>query len=954
MQKAITAIILVLIIGLPQLAAAQQIDVGALLENMIDRTKIAEFPDPTFQCKQTSSYNRRSKTPNTPDWFANDDSSFFYGSQTVDDRTEWIMLDVEGPGAIVRWWITQYKFDGTIRIYLDGSETPVLQGTGDKLLGPDGIAGPPLNAVRAWGRNLYFPIPFAKHCKITYDGPNKEKTGIFADCLYYNINYTQYPKGTKVKTFSIADLTTHAPLIKKVQTSLLLPKQNQLPTARTVKGTKAALAPGKSFTSKIKGTGAISALRLKLTAPDINQAMRSTVLSASFDGKQTVWAPIGEFFGSGTGFNPYKGWWRQVEPTGQMSCFFPMPFKNSASVTITNHGTTDVTVDLADIAITDWTWTDRTMYFHSTFRGDNNILIYGAEETKMKDFNYVTVHGKGVYAGDTMTVYNRPKLGPIGPWWGEGDEKIFVDSETFPSHFGTGTEDYYGYAWGTDAFFDAPFHAQPIGTANKGIGFTTNTRTRSLDTIPFNSKLQLDMELSHWQIAKVDYSSTTYFYAFSPAKSNGMTSPQNVRKPVGQLLPVSASKHFLPPLGWNSYTGYSTRAPEKEILKNIDYISKHLRPYGYEYVAVDNGWFLDNIHEEGGKVVVDKFGRPEASQYFFPSGLKHVIDYAHERRVKFGIWLIRGVDRQAVEDNLPIEGTKFHLQDIADKKNLCPWNNFNYGVDMTKPGAQQYYDSLIKKYADLGIDFIKFDDIVPNPPEIDAVVKAIKNCGRDILLSLSPGDYIKVEDSAAYKGANMVRITSDIWDHRGALDNSFKRWHEMQDYDGASVDSWIDLDMVCFGKLYVTRDGGWDCKFTNDQKNTFMVQRAMAASPIILGGVMHSMDSYSLNLFTNLDILACNQNGVIGKLVHRKDKLDVWKTPAFDDENKGWIGIFNRQKDKPLTVNLTAKQLGLAPTVDYTLTNLWTQEPFPSAKENKFTIPPDGVIFIKYEKTKNR
>ena len=952
MSKIVTFVIIALSIISPQILNAQQIDLGTLLENMLDRTKIAEFPEPEFLCKQTSSYNRRSKTPGTSDWFANDDSSYFYGSQQIDGRTEWIMLDVDGPGVIVRWWITQYKFDGTVRVYLDNDPTPVLQATGDKLIGPDGIAGAPLNAVRAWGRNLYFPIPFAKHCKITYDGPNKEKTGIFADCLYYNINYTQYPESTKVKTFTMDDLKTNSALIDKVQTQILLPKNNQLPTSRTIKGGKTTLNPGKSITRKIGGNGAISALRLKLTAPDIAQAMRSTVITASFDGKQTVWAPLGEFFGTGAGLNPFKGWWRQVETDGWMNCWWPMPFKQYAAVTITNHGTTDVIVELADIAIANWTWTDRTMYFHSTWRGDNNILIFGADETKMRDWNYVTVQGKGVYAGDTMSVYNRPKLGPIGPWWGEGDEKIFVDGEPFPSHFGTGTEDYYGYAWGTAAFFDAPFHAQPIGTANKGIGHTTNTRTRSLDTIPFNSKLQLDMELAHWQIAKVDYSSTSYFYAFAPAKSNGMAQPDKVRQPVGQLLPVSESKHLSPPLGWNSYTGYSTRAPEKEILKNIDYISKNLLPYGYNYVAVDAGWFLDNIQEQGGKVVVDKFGRPEASQYFFPSGLKYVADYAHERGVKLGIWLIRGVDRKAVEDNLPIEGTSYHLQDIADKKNLCPWNNFNYGVDMTKSGSQEYYDSLIKKYADLGIDFIKFDDIVPNPPEIDAVVKAIENCGRDILLSLSPGDYIKVEDSAAYKGANMVRITSDIWDHRGALDNSFKRWEEMQDYDGADVDSWIDLDMVCFGKLYVTRDGGWDCKFTNDQKRTFMVQRSMAASPIILGGVMHSMDSFSLNLFTNLDILACNQNGVIGKLVHRNDKLDVWKTPEHNKVNNGWLGIFNRDKEIALTANLDAKQLGLDPTAKYTLTNLWTQENFPTAETQKFEIPTDGVIFIKYEQIK--
>ena len=293
------------------------------------------------------------------------------------------------------------------------------------------------------------------------------------------------------------------------------------------------------------------------------------------------------------------------------------------------------------------------------------------------------------------------------------------------------------------------------------------------------------------------------------------------------------------------------------------------------------------------------------------------------------------------------------MQDIADKTRLCHWNNANYGVDMSKPGAQEYYDSLIKKYADLGIDFIKFDDIVPHPSEIDGVVKAIENSKREIILSLSPGDYIKVENSSAYKSANMVRITSDIWDNKRSIETSFKRWEEMQDYDGAEVDSWIDLDMVCFGRLYVTRNGGFDCKFTKDQKRTFMIQRAMAASPIILGGVMYSMDDFSLSLFTNADILECNQNGVIGKLVHRQDKLDIWKTPEYSNENNGWIGVFNRNSDKKLIVKLGLKDMGLNSNRDYTLKNLWNQKDPPVADIHIFEVPADGVVFLKYEQTNN-
>jgi alpha-galactosidase len=403
-----------------------------------------------------------------------------------------------------------------------------------------------------------------------------------------------------------------------------------------------------------------------------------------------------------------------------------------------------------------------------------------------------------------------------------------------------------------------------------------------------------------------------------------------------------------PPLGWNSYTGYSTAAPEDELIKNIDAFEKMLKPYGYEYVTVDNGWFLDKRHDKGGKVLFDEFGLPVSSPYFFPNGVESVIDYAHEKGIKFGIWIIRGVVREAVEANLPIEGTPYTLQDIADKKKLCPWNDFNYGVDMSKPGAQEYYNNLIKKYVDWGVDFIKFDDIVPHPDEVLAVVTAIKNSGADIVLSLSPGDYIKVEDSEAYQEANMVRITSDIWDNRGSLETTFKRWEAMQDYTGAANNSWLDMDMICFGRLYVVNNGGWLCKFTDDQKRSFMLQRALAASPLIAGGVLYSMDEFSLSLLTNKDILECNQNGVIGKLANRLDKIDIWKTTVKSLKDEGWIGVFNRDKDNEATVDLSLEDLGLNPDNKYKMEELWSGE---ELKDDifSFTIPADGCVFLKYK-----
>ncbi|MCP4452105.1 MAG: sulfatase-like hydrolase/transferase, partial [Planctomycetes bacterium] len=197
-------------------------------------------------------------------------------------------------------------------------------------------------------------------------------------------------------------------------------------------------------------------------------------------------------------------------------------------------------------------------------------------------------------------------------------------------------------------------------------------------------------------------------------------------------------------------------------------------------------------------------------------------------------------------------------------------------------------------------------------------------------------------------------ITSDIWDNKSSLETAFRRWEAMQDYAGLPLGSFLDMDMLCFGRLYVTRNGGRDCKFTQDQKRTFTVQRALAASPLMLGGVLYSMDDFSLNLFKHPEILACNRNAVIGKLMHRHEKIDVWQTPHRDHKNSGWIGIFNRDGKNSATIELAREQLGLKDEQAYILTDNWTGRALPVSNRHTLDIPADGVAFIKYAPARAR
>lgn len=236
---------------------------------------------------------------------------------------------------------------------------------------------------------------------------------------------------------------------------------------------------------------------------------------------------------------------------------------------------------------------------------------------------------------------------------------------------------------------------------------------------------------------------------------------------IGNLGAQSSGKSSSPFLGWNSYNCYGTHINEKLTWENLEAFIQKLKPYGYEYFILDAGWYRhyelkpgEIWPTDGDKAIlsIDEFGRFVPSPVFFPNGFKAIIDYAHKNGVKFGLHLMRGIPREVVEKNLPIKGTKYVARDIANVKDTCSWSVLNYGIDMDKPGAKEYYNSVLELLAGWGVDFIKYDDIVHKPREINAVADAIAKAGRKIVLSISPGDDINPEYFETYKRADRKSV----------------------------------------------------------------------------------------------------------------------------------------------------------------------------------------------------
>ncbi len=432
-----------------------------------------------------------------------------------------------------------------------------------------------------------------------------------------------------------------------------------------------------------------------------------------------------------------------------------------------------------------------------------------------------------------------------------------------------------------------------------------------------------------------------------------------------------------PPLGWNSFDAYGVYLYEEAAFGNLEAMATKLKPSGYEYFVIDLGWYgeyelmsgtIYPAEKHASDVNLNEFGYPLPSECYFPNGFDALVDRCQKLGLKFGVHMMRGIPRKAVELNLPIEGTSYRAGDVAvtDPELQCRWCHHNYAMDPDHPGTQAYYDGVIRHLAAMEVDFIKYDDIVSHPDDVAAVARAIDKVDRPIVLSLSPGRLAHPQHLEIYRMANMLRITSDVWDDQADIDKSFDAWKAWQGMEQPGF--WPDLDMIPFGQLQLmapqTEDAEktedevrlsgrgrnrW-CQLTMPQMRTFITQRALAASPLMMGGDLLTLDDESLALITNREMLACNQNGVMGKLINQEGTIEIWQASEQGTEDHGWVGVFNRSED-PSEATLANTTIGLIEARTYTCWDIWdgTQFELGPGDTRTVTVARNGVCFLRYE-----
>ena len=411
-----------------------------------------------------------------------------------------------------------------------------------------------------------------------------------------------------------------------------------------------------------------------------------------------------------------------------------------------------------------------------------------------------------------------------------------------------------------------------------------------------------------------------------------------------------------PPLGWNSWDCYGASVDEATVKANADYMAKHLKQYGWEYIVVDIQWYqptaTSHSYEPFADLVMDEYSRLLPAPNRFPSsadgkGFAPLAEYVHSLGLKFGIHIMRGIPRQSVFMNAKIKDSKYTARQVAQYNNICYWNPDMYGADTNCPGAADYYNSIFELYASWGVDFVKVDDICRNhnnEGEIKLIRDAIDNCGRDMVLSLSPGP-ARIEQAEFLKeNANMWRITDDFWDRWELLYDMFTRAETWCNHAGAG--HWPDCDMLPIGPINQDYSKDNYSKFTHDEQQTMMSLWCMVRSPLIIGGEMNGFDDFTMSLLTNEELLNIERDTHCAHMVTRKvvdgNEQIIWLAPA-KDASVNYVALFNAGESVcDITVDIA--RLGIKPTNAYDIWNFTTE-----AVGDKLTatVNPHGVRLFK-------
>ena len=420
-----------------------------------------------------------------------------------------------------------------------------------------------------------------------------------------------------------------------------------------------------------------------------------------------------------------------------------------------------------------------------------------------------------------------------------------------------------------------------------------------------------------------------------------------------------------PPMGWNSWDAYGLTVTEAQFRANMTVLAAQLKEFGWQYVVVDEGWYLQNPENasvpEALRYTVNLRGQYEPAANRFPSsvnggGFKPLSDAAHDEGLKFGIHIIRGISKKTVLANTRIGRTKYRASFAADTTDVCPWNPDNFGVKANAAG-QAWYDALMKQYAAWGVDYLKVDCIASHPykgAEIRMIHKAIERSGRPMVLSLSPGPTSLGNVDEVAKNAQLWRISNDVWDHWDT--EKGKEWSQSVKGQFPVIASWArfvepgswpDADMLPIGQLRPVPGEGRPraSRLTADEQRTMITLWAIARSPLFIGGNLTQMDDAMKSLLTNPAVIEMDQHSVESGQEEQSGDVVVWTSKSSAGTSKKYLAVFNLG-DAPLHIDRAYSEYGFVDRAQYKVRDLWQRKELGVQSALTVDLPPHGSIVL--------
>lgn len=512
-------------------AAGQKLSYTDLVHRVTDLEYLATLPAAGDRCAQWSSYDRKSRYDAASDTYINWDANGDGDGIIRKEGDQQVLAEMQGPGCIWRIWSAQPE-TGHVRIYLDGASEPVIdlpfKGYFDGKNEPFTRMALVHTVARGW--NNYTPIPYLKSCKIVAD------KGWGA---YYHFVYETFPKDTEVPTFKRELAAEELRALDRADSILKScePKPSaENPGALVVKRTVEVKAKQTGLVASLSGPAAIIGIRVKLdlpSAPADRDLLRQLCFQIYWDGERdpSVWAPLGDFFGTAPGANRYRSYPLGLTEDGWWYCQWYMPFAKGARLELINDSASQqrVTFEVTHTRLT--SSIDQLGRFHAKWHRD---AFLPASPDRQIDWPVLKTSGAGRFVGMMLHIWN-----PRGGWWGEGDEKFFVDGEKFPSTFGTGSEDYFGYAWSDPGLFQHAFHNQTHNDGNSR-GHISVNRWHIPDNVPFQKGFEGCIEKYYPNQRPTLYAAMAYWYLSADGKDPYRPAPLDQR--VGYWTPVASAK----------------------------------------------------------------------------------------------------------------------------------------------------------------------------------------------------------------------------------------------------------------------------------------------------------------------------------------------------------------------------------------------------------------------------